>query len=139
MAGKRHPLVRLTLVLTILLGRPGGFSGAPVARADESPPVWTGAVSNAVHFLPSTWPVDQSSISYTRAGTDSANQRDADPSNGGTSPQNFVNISSGCTDVSKPSVYYAVDPSVGVLLSLARQTNRPHLRDRPQRGLLREH
>ena len=32
-----------------------------------------------------------------------------DPSNGGTTPQNYVNVSSGCPDQSLPSIYYYYD------------------------------
>ncbi len=125
MVGKRRPFVRLTLVLALLLGWLGGSSGTPVAKADPFPPMWTGTVSGAVHYLPSTWPVEQSWLSYTRAGTDTADQRDADPSNGGTSPQNFVNVSSGCTDITKPSVYYAVDPSKSVFFFVGASNKSP--------------
>jgi uncharacterized repeat protein (TIGR01451 family) len=38
-------------------------------------------------------------------------QRIQDPSNGGTTPQNYVNVSSGCPDQSLPSIYYYFDPT----------------------------
>ncbi|HEX9459160.1 MAG TPA: hypothetical protein VGA84_08455, partial [Thermoanaerobaculia bacterium] len=36
-------------------------------------------------------------------------QRVQDPSNGGTTPQNYVNVSSGCPDQTLPSIYYFFD------------------------------
>src|SRR6185436_2662145 len=34
----------------------------------------------------------------------------ADPSNGGTTPQNYVSVSSGCPDSTLPSIYYFYKP-----------------------------
>jgi len=36
-------------------------------------------------------------------------QRVQDPSNGGTTPQNYVSVSSGCPDGTQPSIYYYYD------------------------------
>src|SRR6266571_1152541 len=35
----------------------------------------------------------------------------ADPSNGGTTPQNYVSVSSGCPDSTLPSIYYFYNSS----------------------------
>ena len=44
-----------------------------------------------------------------------------DPSNGGTAPQNYVNVSSSCSDKQQPSIYYFLhkdvsDPAKDVLM-----------------------
>ncbi|MBI1294078.1 DUF11 domain-containing protein [bacterium] len=54
-------------------------------------------------------------IPYTVQSDTLNDPRVQDPSNGGTSPQNYVNVSSGCTDKSLPSVYYAFDDVNNVL------------------------
>lgn len=70
-------------------------------------------------YQPVAWPTEPSDplqcgdscgdwIPYTRFGNTINDPRTKDPSNGGTSPQNYVNIASSCTDTASPSVYYAL-------------------------------
>ena len=56
------------------------------------------------------WPADTDWIAYSYSGSDTQDQKIQDPSNGGTSPQNFVNVSSSCAagdpDQVEPSTQY---------------------------------
>jgi hypothetical protein len=99
---------------TILFCLFGIFSNA--AHPDPYPPFWG---SPAVHFPPVLWPsepVDPKQcgancgewLPYTRFQNDITDPRTQDPSNGGTSPQNYVNVSSSCVDKTFPSIYYAL-------------------------------
>ncbi|MBI2940377.1 MAG: hypothetical protein HYY04_08060, partial [Chloroflexi bacterium] len=105
------PLAFLAVLLASLLvplfqSRPS----LPVVFADPYPPVWgtpPPGTPTASHYLPAPWP--STWTPYTHLGADIKDPRVQDPSNGGTSPQNYVNISSGCTDQSLPSLYYAYD------------------------------
>lgn len=94
--------------------------------ADPYPPYWGGGSGAAVHFAPVAWPADASWIAYTRDATDIADRRASDGSNGGTSPQGYVNVSSGCTDQSAPSVYYAFNAGAQVLYFRWRVQAPPH-------------
>lgn len=47
-------------------------------------------------------------LPYTRFQGGVADPRIQDPSNGGTAPQNYVNISSSCVDKTFPSIYYSL-------------------------------
>jgi uncharacterized repeat protein (TIGR01451 family) len=77
---------------------------------------WSGGSGPAVHFAPVAWPNEPSPAScgatcgdwrpYTRFGRGITDPRVQDPSNGGTAPQNYVNVASSCTDKQQPSVYY---------------------------------
>lgn len=99
-----------------------------LASADlhaQTPPYWNGgAPKNAdgtPAIPPKAWPASSSWIPYSWGTTfpDSTltekhpvrDQRTNDPSNGGTTPQNYVNVSSGCPDQSQPSIYYYFDSS----------------------------
>src|SRR5690348_15240203 len=70
----------------------GGAAIAPVAWPAES------------QWVPYSWgttypdPVGDHAIKDLRSS--------ADPSNGGTTPQNYVSVSSGCPDSTLPSIYY---------------------------------
>jgi len=92
------------------------LSSAFMASADPYPPT---LANGAAHFPAVAWPAEPSDptqcgtscgdwLPYTRFQSGVADPRVQDPSNGGTSPQNYVNISSSCTDKSKPSIYYAL-------------------------------
>ena len=98
--------------------------------ADPYPPYWSGGSGPAIHFAPVAWPAGGSAttnwIPYTRIGSDIADHRDTDSSNGGTSPQSYVNVSSGCTDITEPSVYYAYDSGNQVLFFRWRVQAPPH-------------
>lgn len=84
------------------------------AHADPYPPT---TANGAAHFAPVAWPNEPADITtcgiscgdwkpYTRFQSGVTDPRTQDPSNGGTAPQNYVNISSSCIDKSYPSVYY---------------------------------
>ena len=86
------------------------------AHPDPYPPFWG---SPAVHFPPVLWPAEPADpkqcgtncgewLPYTRFQSDVADPRTQDPSNGGTAPQNYVNVSSSCVDKTFPSIYYAL-------------------------------
>lgn len=90
------------------------LAGAVVA--DPFPPTLT---NGAAHFPPVAWPNEPANPAqcgaqcgdwqpYTRFQSGVADPRVQDPSNGGTAPQNYVNISSSCTDKTQPSIYYAL-------------------------------
>ena len=90
-------------------------TGATVA--DPFPPDWNGGTGPAVHFAPAPWPSEPADpvncgqscgewVPYTRFNNGVGDPRVQDPSNGGTSPQNYVNIASSCIDKDLPSIYY---------------------------------
>ena len=124
MIRSRISLGRWLLVLAILAGL---FLPALPAHADPYPPYWQGGSGPAVHFPPIAWPDEPANpldcgvtcgdwIPYTHSGNSINDQRTQDPSNGGTSPQNYVNIASSCTDTALPSIYYAVDVANNVVM-----------------------
>ncbi|HZH74522.1 MAG TPA: hypothetical protein VEY88_00730, partial [Archangium sp.] len=84
-----------------------------------------------MHYAPVAWPAELAPsacgatcgewLPYTRFQNSLNDPRTQDPSNGGTSPQNYVNIASSCTDKTRPSIYYSLrkdptDPSKDVLM-----------------------
>jgi uncharacterized repeat protein (TIGR01451 family)/fimbrial isopeptide formation D2 family protein len=100
----------------------------PVAPANPYPPVWDiGTVREAsgpIHFAPAPWPTEPADPKdcgtscgqwrpYTRFQADINDPRVQDPSNGGTAPQNYVNVASSCIDKALPSIYYSLhkDPT----------------------------
>jgi uncharacterized repeat protein (TIGR01451 family) len=96
-------------------------------KADPYPPYWQGGSGPAVHFQPEPWPDEPADptqcgmncgdwIPYTRYAFSINDARTQDPSNGGTSPQNYVNIASSCIDESYPSIYYYLDLDNEVLM-----------------------
>lgn len=94
------------------------------AKSDPYPPAWTGigncgTAGNACHFKPAPWPSEPADPAncgatcgdwqpYTRFQGSVNDPRVQDPSNGGTRPQNYVNIASSCSDQAKPSIYYSL-------------------------------
>lgn len=62
----------------------------------------------AQQFNPVAWPASNEWRYYTLKDTFFADPAVQDPSNGGASPQGFVNISSGTPDKSQPSIYFAL-------------------------------
>ncbi len=100
------------------------------ASADPYPPTWgpTGtAPTSAVHYSVVPWPDEPANpancgencgdwLPYRYFGSTVNDPRIQDPSNGGTAPQNYVNISSSCVDQAKPSVYYYLDKTHNTLL-----------------------
>lgn len=84
--------------------------------ADPFPPT---LANGAAHFPPVAWPAEPTNPlqcgascgewqPYTRFQSGVADPRTQDPSNGGTAPQNYVNIASSCVDKNAPSVYFAL-------------------------------
>ncbi|WP_417657826.1 InlB B-repeat-containing protein, partial [Pseudidiomarina aestuarii] len=85
--------------------------------ADPFPPNWDNGSGAAVHFSPVAWPDEPANPQscgdncgdwkpYTRFQNSMNDLRNKDPSNGGTSPQSYVNVSSSCSDGDLPSIYY---------------------------------
>src|SRR5262245_15163185 len=64
------------------------------------------------------WPADNQWINYSYENLPPEDQRIQDPSNGGTSPQNYVNVSSSCNstnpDQQLPSIGYLYDDTTGI-------------------------
>lgn len=105
-------------VAAVLLFALLGLFSTP-AFPDPFPPYWNGGSGSAVHFLPVQWPTEPADpkqcgatcgewLPYTRFQNSIDDPRVQDPSNGGTAPQNYVNVSSGCTDKSLPSIYFSL-------------------------------
>jgi hypothetical protein len=69
------------------------------------------AISAAQVFNPVPWPSNSSWRPYTYDGITVNDKKIQDPSNGGTSPQSYVNISSGNPDQTYPSTYFYYDGS----------------------------
>jgi uncharacterized repeat protein (TIGR01451 family) len=69
----------------------------------------TAAAALSQSFAPVPWPSEPTYRAYTSLGTPMSDYYIKDPSNGGASPQGYVNIASGIPDLSLPSVYYSFD------------------------------
>src|SRR3954463_395319 len=89
------------------------FAIGTIVLANPFPPLWGNGAGPSVHFQPVAWPSEPSNPAncgancgdwkpYTRFRNALADPRTQDPSNGGTAPQNYVNVSSSCTDKSSP-------------------------------------
>lgn len=102
---------------------------APVS-ADGYPPYWDNS-NGAVHFAPAPWPAEPDDPAncglscdgwkpYTRFQNSVVDPRTQELSNGGTRPQNYVNIASSCIDQTYPSIYYSLyqasDPADDVIM-----------------------
>jgi len=83
--------------------------------ADPFPPYWENGSGGAIHYAPIQWPDDLQWNLYTLNGNPIIDQRDKDLSNGGTSPQGYVNVSSGCVDLQEPSIYWWFDQTSNVV------------------------
>jgi uncharacterized repeat protein (TIGR01451 family) len=94
--------------------------------AHPFPPYWNGGSGTAIHFQPVPWPATNDWTAYTKLADDIEDRANSDDSNGGTSPQSYVNVSSGCTDETLPSVYYAYDAANQVLFFRWRVQAGPH-------------
>ena len=92
------------------------LAGATIVTADPFPPYWTGGAGAAVHYQPAAWPAEASWTPYSYSADDTNDAAVSDPSNGGTSPQNYVNVSSGCSDQTLPSIYYYFDSATNTLM-----------------------
>src|SRR5215210_3079064 len=100
-----HRFRRLCLLAILMVL----FASVVPAKADPYPPYWGGGTGPAVHFPPVAWPSNANWTPYTSESANIADPRNSDPSNGGTAPQNYVNVSSGCVDKTLPSVLYQFD------------------------------
>jgi uncharacterized repeat protein (TIGR01451 family)/fimbrial isopeptide formation D2 family protein len=117
--------VKLLLVIIALAGL-GRQASA------QTPPLWNGGTptrcggnlpdcDGSAAIKPAAWPATAQWVAYSWGTTypdallsdkhPVRDQRVQDPSNGGTTPQNYVNVSSGCSDQSLPSIYYYFDPA----------------------------
>jgi len=96
-----------------------GILALGAVQADPFPPNWQGGAGPAVHFPPVAWPNEPANaadcgndcgdwVPYSRFQSGIADPRVQDPSNGGTAPQNYVNVASSCVDKNLPSIYYAL-------------------------------
>jgi uncharacterized repeat protein (TIGR01451 family) len=75
-------------------------------------PVWG---SQPANITPVAWTAEVNWVSYTSLGSPLADPAFADPSNGGTSPQNYVSVTSNCPDKTLPSVYWYYDSANQVI------------------------
>jgi uncharacterized repeat protein (TIGR01451 family) len=98
---------------------------APAAGA-QTIPYYDNGNGSAVVYDPVPWPAENQWIEYLRSNDSINDQRTQDPSNGGTSPQAYVNVSSGCSDTDEPSVYYYYDAVNKVILYRWRVENAPN-------------
>ena len=111
-----------SLVLTLTFSAASMF--VMLVWADPFPPYWEGGAGTSIHYAPVSWPTNDGDgeldngdwTPYTMIGADIEDPKVQDPSNGGTSPQNYVNISSGCTDLSYPSTFTYFDSANQVLM-----------------------
>lgn len=112
----------VALIFSVLLV----VSLAPAAGA--AVPYWDNGNGPLVTYDPAPWPTDAQWLAqpYTRNNASINDQRTQDPSNGGTSPQAYVNVSSGCNDTNLPSVYYYYDPVRQVIFYRWRVENAPN-------------
>jgi uncharacterized repeat protein (TIGR01451 family) len=116
---------RLLFILMTVAGQL--FLGVAPAKADPYPPYWQSGSGPSIHFQPEAWPDEPADptqcgmecgewIPYTRYAFSINDARTQDPSSGGTSPQNYVNIASSCVDETYPSIYYHLDLANEVLM-----------------------
>ncbi len=82
-----------------------------IAGATGYPPYWDNS-TGALHYKPLPWPSEMDWMYHSHSSTLILDQRVADPSNGGRAPQNYVNVSSSCTDQSQPSVAWLFSSDV---------------------------
>ncbi|MES2672928.1 MAG: InlB B-repeat-containing protein [Pseudomonadota bacterium] len=109
--------------------------------ADPYPPTWGIGVGGAIHYSPVSWPSEPVNPvncgtscgdwkPYTRFQQNMNDPRTQDPSNGGTSPQAYVNVTSSCSDKTLPSIYYylhqGATPVADVLMFRWRVESAPH-------------
>ena len=116
--GARFRSALLLFVVVVLLGA-AGTAGANV-------PYWDNGTGSEVNFQPAPWPTDAQWVNYLYRGGDIKDQRTQDPSNGGTSPQAYVNVASGCNDQILGSVFYYYDPVRKVIFYRWRVENAPN-------------
>jgi hypothetical protein len=82
-------------------------------------PYWNGGSplndNGTAAIKPSAWPSEPQWIAYTAKSDAVSDMRSSDPSTGGTTPQSYVSVSSGCPDGTQPSIYYFYDPATQML------------------------
>ncbi len=115
--------VRLRFAVSVVILATLAFAGQAAAQVI---PYWDNGNGSAINFDPAPWPSTPQWIAYTRTNDSINDQRTQDPSNGGTSPQAYVNVSSGCTDQALPSVYYYYDAARQVIFYRWRVENAPN-------------
>lgn len=108
-------LIAVALLTTVVL-----------PAAAQQAPYWNGGSGPMVNYDPVPWPTDAQWVAYTRNNDSINDQRTQDPSNGGTSPQAYVNVASGCSDQALPSVYYYYDAARQVIFYRWRVENGPN-------------
>ena len=109
MTKSTHNYRFLYVILILLLAQPYCL------LADPYPPYWENGHGAAIHYPPINWPGDLQWNVYTLNGVPIHDPRDKDDSNGGTSPQGYVNVSSGCIDLESPSVYWWFDKTSNMI------------------------
>ena len=114
--------LRFAVVGVLILASVGLASVA----AAQTVPYWDDGNGSAINFAPAPWPSNAQWIAYTRSNASINDKRTQDPSNGGTSPQSYVNVSSGCTDQALPSVFYYFDAARQVIFYRWRVENAPN-------------
>ncbi|HYC91438.1 MAG TPA: C25 family cysteine peptidase [Thermoanaerobaculia bacterium] len=105
-------------VVAVLFGAAGTASAAV--------PYWDNGTGSEVNFPLAPWPTNAQWVDYMYRGADIKDQRTQDPSNGGTSPQAYVNVASGCNDQFLGSVFYYYDPVRKVIFYRWRVENAPN-------------
>jgi uncharacterized repeat protein (TIGR01451 family)/fimbrial isopeptide formation D2 family protein len=107
----------LTLASSTFAQTPPQYDGVTYTQGCSTPPC-------PAAIAPQPWPAENLWIPYSWGTTypdplGSGSIEDPkvqDPSNGGTSPQNYVNVSSGaCTDKILPSIYYYYNPATQMI------------------------
>ena len=93
-------------------------TGGPNNSGDRGVPLWSSGVqaNGPIHYAPVAWPSESAWQAYKFEKANVNDPRTQDPSNGGARPQNYVNISSGYPDQSKPSMYTYYDATNQVLM-----------------------
>ena len=116
--GVRFRSFLLLCAVAVLFGAAGTASAAV--------PYWDNGTGSEVNFPLAPWPTNAQWINYLYRGADIKDQRTQDPSNGGTSPQAYVNVASGCNDQFLGSVFYYYDPVRKVIFYRWRVENAPN-------------
>ncbi|BDU74210.1 InlB B-repeat-containing protein [Mesoterricola silvestris] len=109
---------------TLLLG---SLLALPVLGATwPAPGAWPNYASAPAGQKPVAWPASGAWRTYTSKGSSLTDPATADPSNGGTSPQSYVNVSSGAPDKSQPSVFWYYDGASQVVFYRFRLAAQPN-------------
>ena len=112
--------VRLHFVFAIAFALAAPLSAQTPSQYNPGSGTFTNgsAYGGGAAIAPKPWPAESQWVPYSWGTTfpdpvgDHAVKdlrSSADPSNGGTTPQNYVSVSSGCPDSTLPSIYYFYD------------------------------